>query len=692
MSSQSPGNTAYKALYRSWRPQFFSEVVGQEHVVRTLQNALAAGRVAHAYLFCGLRGTGKTTMAKLLAKALNCLEGINPEPCGRCRSCQEVMDGRNMDVLEIDAASNRGIDEIRDLRDKARYAAAQNRFKVYIIDEVHMLTNEAFNALLKILEEPPPGVVFILATTEVYKLPLTVVSRCQRFDFHLLEGKQVVGRLQEVARGMDFTVGEETLYLLARQAEGSMRDALGFLEQCKAYGGEKVSYSEALEILGLTAPEAIYNLLQAVVEGDNLSGLVAIDEVVSKGKDLQRFLREMTLYLRRLVLLQSGSDEEKTLHDVPGLKPYLLRHKDKFNDFVLLEMLEILQDLSGKLRNSSQPSFLLELAFLRLVRAYRFRDYLSPESLLSRLEELEEKLQTAGLGGLNAGSGVEKQVLGKEKPATRSEKVATAINDSVPDETLPPAAGKAPAGKEAASGLGKAAAPEGDADPLKGNAHSFANAYSPAGGSGKIEIKEPEREPDREVDVEQLREIWDNKLLPEIKKQHKHNVYALLQDGRPFSCKKGIFTICLPPGYSFHKGRIESTRNKKYIESMLKNLLGYAVDLRVIMQEMPGDNGNKFGPQEEIIHEEIIHEGITREVNAEENTAGKNAQPLNGSGVGGEAGGGAGGVQSSGDNDNFIREMLELFNGKLIETGGNELKSRDFWSFSIDSVPEETDE
>jgi hypothetical protein len=180
--------------------------------------------------------------------------------------------------------------------------------------------------------------------------------------------------------------------------------------------------------------------------------------------------------------------------------------------------------------------------------------------------------------------------------------------------------------------------------------------------------------------------------LPEIKKQHKHNVYALLQDGRPFSCKKGIFTICLPPGYSFHKGRIESTRNKKYIESMLKNLLGYAVDLRVIMQEMPGDNGNKFGPQEEIIHEEIIHEGITREVNAEENTAGKNAQPLNGSGVGGEAGAGAGGVQSSGDNDNFIREMLELFNGKLIETGGNELKSRDFWSFSIDSVPEETDE
>ncbi|NLL21455.1 MAG: DNA polymerase III subunit gamma/tau [Firmicutes bacterium] len=721
MSTRSPENKPYRALYRSWRPQFFSEVVGQEHVVRTLQNALAAGRVAHAYLFCGLRGTGKTTMAKLLAKALNCLEGINPEPCGRCRSCQEVMDGRNMDVLEIDAASNRGIDEIRDLRDKARYAAAQNRFKVYIIDEVHMLTNEAFNALLKILEEPPPGVVFILATTEVYKLPLTVVSRCQRFDFHLLEGKQVVGRLQEVARGMNFSVEEETLYLLARQAEGSMRDALGLLEQCRAYGGEKVSYSEALEILGLTAPEAIYNLLQAIVEGDNLSGLAAINEVVSKGKDLQRFLQEMTLYLRRLVLLQSGSDEEKTLQDVPGLKPYLLRHKDKFNDLVLLEMLEILQGLSGKLRNSSQPSFLLELAFLRLVRVYRFRDYLSPEALLSRLEELEEKLQSAGLEGLNAGTGAKSQASGKEKPAAGPERAAAAVDDSVPGEILPPADGKAPAGEETASGLGKAAAPEGDPGLLEGETHS------PAGSSGKVGFEEPEREaerePEREVDLEQLREIWHNKLLPEIKKQRKHNIYALLQDGRPFSCKKGVFTICLPQGYSFHKGRIESTRNKKYIESLLKYLLGYAVDLRVILQEKPEETGNWFGSQEENTREENPREEITREVNAEKSTAGKNAQgkssleeseqeinkkektkgkitnrhslrsgykhnPLNESG----AGYGAGGTQISGDNDYFIREMLELFDGKLIEAGSNELKSREFWSFSIDSVTEETDE
>ena len=235
--------------------------------------------------------------------------------------------------------------------------------------------------------------------------------------------------------------------------------------------------------------------------------------------------------------------------------------------------------------------------------------------------------------------------------------------------------------------------PEGGGDPLKEKAHS------PADSSGKGEFEEPEQElgsemkleqepePEQEpgleqelaqeLGAEQLREIWDNKLLPEIKKQHKHNIYALLQDGRPFSCKKGIFTVCLPPGYSFNQGRIESTRNKKYLETLLKNLLGHAVDLTVILQEMPEDNRNKYGPYEENTPQEI-----TREVDAGENTAGKNAR----------VSGGAGGAQLSGDGDLFIREMLELFNGKLIEAGGNELKSRDFWSFSIDSVPEETDE
>lgn len=399
MSTQKSNNTVlpYTALYRRWRPQLFSQVVGQDHVTRTLQNALSASRIAHAYLFCGLRGTGKTTMAKLLAKALNCLKGVTDEPCNVCQSCVEITEGRSLDVIEIDAASNRGIDEIRDLREKIRYATASSRYKVYIIDEVHMLTNEAFNALLKTLEEPPSGVVFILATTEVHKVPLTVVSRCQRFEFHLIEAVPLAAHLEKIAREMSFSIDEETCTLLARLAEGSARDALGLLEQCRAYGGEGVTYEEALEILGLAHPEIIYRFICSVAEENIGEGLAIINDVVYRGRDLHRFLRELILYLRKLLMLQSGENGEQFLEDVPGLKRYLLNHRDTFDHIVLLEMLEILQQLTFQMKGASQPQFLLELAFLRLVRVNRFRHYLLPGELFRRLEELEAKLQAVGL-------------------------------------------------------------------------------------------------------------------------------------------------------------------------------------------------------------------------------------------------------------------------------------------------------
>jgi len=404
-TTKQKSNVPYVALYRRWRPQLFSQIVGQQHVTRTLQNALSSSRVAHAYLFCGLRGTGKTTMAKLLAKALNCEKGVAQEPCNACRSCREINEGNSLDVIEIDAASNRGIDEIRELREKIRYAAASSRYKVYIIDEVHMLTNEAFNALLKTLEEPPPNVVFILATTEVHKLPLTVVSRCQRFEFHLIEAALLASHLARISQEMNFSIDEETCTLLARLAEGSARDALGLLEQCRAYGGDGVNFEEALEILGIAHPEMIYRLLSSVAAGNIGEGLDILAGVVNRGKDVHRLLRELILYLRKLLLLQSGENAEQFLVDVPGFKSYLLEQRKTFSHQVLLEMLEILQQLTMQMKGASQPQFLLELAYLRLVRAYRFRDYLSPESLFQRLEELESKLETVGLTLAEHGAG-----------------------------------------------------------------------------------------------------------------------------------------------------------------------------------------------------------------------------------------------------------------------------------------------
>gem|GEM_PF-628940 len=729
----------YTALYRSWRPQLFGDVVGQDHVTRTLQNALASGRIAHAYLFCGLRGTGKTTMAKLLAKALNCLEGVNPEPCNECRSCREVTGGRSVDVLEIDAASNRGIDEIRELREKARYAAAQSRYKVYIIDEVHMLTNEAFNALLKTLEEPPSGVVFILATTEAHRLPQTVISRCQRFDFHLLETGQIVGRLREVASEIGFSVGEETLYLLGHQAEGSVRDALGFMEQCRAYGGEAISYEEALEILGLAPPQVVFNLLQAVVDEDVAGGFHTCGELVNRGRDLHRFLRETILYLRKLVLLQAGEDEEKALADVPALRPYLLQHRDDFDHRVLLEMLEILQQLTLQLRGTSQPQFLMELAFLRLGRAYRFRHCFSPENLLYRLEELEEKLQAAGAGTLqqeadicpalesssgpaagrfahrgeggrgdtgdisapaaptappasaaSAGPGTEtgtgqgtgtgpatgsgtgageyaesgsgtyagsgftekKGPDGMDGEAMDGEEGLDVPNDlkglkgldgpDVPDESRNLAGPDVPVGSEDQDGPVGSNVPVGSGDldgpDVPDELGSLAGPDAPLGSDGPGQMDRPDI-------AQELESFWKEQFLPDIKKQRKHDIHALLQDSRPVNLKDGLMTIAYPPTHSIHKKRIEAAANRAFIESTLGRLLNRKMELRVIFDHSAASApGGAAGKEKE---ETAM-------------TAGEESR------------------EQKGD-DFFVRQMLELFNARLIETDGKKFHSRDFW-------------
>jgi len=599
----------YMALYRLLRPQLFSEVVGQEHVTRTLQNALERGRVAHAYLFCGLRGTGKTSMAKLLAKALNCQEGVSSEPCNRCRFCLEITQGRSLDVLEIDAASNRGIDEIRDLREKVRYAAARSRYKVYIIDEVHMLTNEAFNALLKTLEEPPSRVVFILATTEPHKLPLTVISRCQRFDFHLLKVQEIAGHLRRVCAQMNFQADEETLFLLARLAEGSMRDALGFLEQCRTFGGDKISYRETLEILGLTGPETIYALLEAVA-GENVSaGLILIQEIIRQGRDLHRFIGELILYLRKLVLVQAGGDEEKSLEDVPGMKPYLLKQKDKFNSALLLEMLEILQQLTYQLRGSSQTQFLLELAFLRLIRAFRFRDYLSPSALLSRLEELEEKLALA-----------QRELMEGNPCSTFAAAQAATAQKSAAARTEDPAA------------------------------HAEKISFFPK-DEAKAPLDAAEDDASEKLAGERLQQFWEQQFLPELKRQRKLTIHAYLLESAPQSCEEGIFTISFPSTCSIHKGRIESKENREFLESMLEKMLGRKMRLKVLLQK---EGGN------------LASRGVEKKTAPE-------AKVLKG----------------KKEDDFFIQQILELFNGRLIETGMETLNFRDFWGFSLNGQKEE---
>ncbi len=313
---------AAQVFYRKWRPQTLAEVVGQEQVTQTLGNALKTGRVSHAYLFYGPRGTGKTSTGRILAKAVNCTGRGKNKPCNRCEMCRAITEGRALDVIEIDAASNRGIDEIRELRERVNYAPNQASHKVYIVDEVHMLTKEAANALLKTLEEPPPYVIFILATTEIHKVPATILSRCQRFDFRRISQADVVSKLEHICRTEGIKIESEGLRLIARSATGSLRDAENLLEQLTTYYGAEIELRQIQTILGITGDQRAKELLKHIVNNDTSAGVATINSVNSDGLDLRQFNRELVEYLRQLLLVKTGSEEavDLTTEDIAELK------------------------------------------------------------------------------------------------------------------------------------------------------------------------------------------------------------------------------------------------------------------------------------------------------------------------------------------------------------------------------------
>ena len=386
---------AYVALYRKWRPGSFRDLVGQEHISHTLAHAIETGHVGHAYLFSGPRGTGKTSTAKILAKALNCEQGPTPSPCNVCESCRRVNDGTSMDVFEIDAASNRGIDEIRDLRETVKFAPAAGRWKVYIIDEVHMLTSEAFNALLKTLEEPPAQVVFILATTEVHKVPATIQSRCQRYDFKRITAADIEGRLQYVAGESGIQAAPDALALIAHQADGGMRDALSILDQCAALSDEVITAERVRDILGLVGRDWVVRLLRAIAAQDAAAVLTAVAGLLQEGKDLRQLLGSLIRELRAVMVYQaagplSGVDSFESSPE------FLEEMAGAFAPERFLPMIRCLHEALQELKWTSEPRITVETALLTLCRPEASAAPLQAAAAVSpdaaRLTQLETRL------------------------------------------------------------------------------------------------------------------------------------------------------------------------------------------------------------------------------------------------------------------------------------------------------------
>jgi DNA polymerase-3 subunit gamma/tau len=421
---------SYQVIARKWRPQTFADLVGQQHVTDTLKNAITNNRVAHAYIFSGARGVGKTTAARILAKALNCVNGPTAEPCGVCDSCTEIAAGTSLDVIEIDAASNRGIDQIRELREMVRYAPAASRSKVVILDEAHMLTGEASNALLKTLEEPPDQVIFVMATTEPENLADTIRSRSQHFHFRALTFAEITGRLQEIADKENLQIEAGALAVLARMAEGSLRDALSLLEQARAYCGDAISDKDARELLGVVPEDALEEMIGAIAEGSADRALNLVHTFQKEGRNLQHFCREAIRHVRNLLVARVCGAESDLIAATPDQRPALARAAARFSEEDLTRFFQILLQTDDDLRRKPDPRIHLEMGLLRLIHAAR----------LAPLEELMAEMKNGGAGGSAPPSGGTRG--SSAAPAVRGAAAGTAAANASAGAASVPTAGR----------------------------------------------------------------------------------------------------------------------------------------------------------------------------------------------------------------------------------------------------------
>ncbi len=542
---------SYIVLARKWRPMVFEDVLGQEHVTRTLVNSLKNQRIAHAYIFAGPRGVGKTTTARLLAKAVNCENQPAINPCNQCASCKSITDGTSLDVIEIDGASNRGIDEIRNLRENIRFAPASSRYKIYIIDEVHMLTKEAFNALLKTLEEPPEHAIFIFATTEIHKVPLTILSRCQRFDFKRIPLAKIMEQLQRIVKAEKIEIDPEALLLISRKADGSMRDAESILDQMISYSDGKISVAQVRESLGIIDQDVYFEFTALFAEKKIADILEFANKIVVSGHDLIDFLHGLQDHFRNLLLV-------KTLKNVQMLEisdNYKNQYQElaaTFSEKDLVHYLQILIDAENEFKLTTFPQLTLEMLLIKLVLKPRAE---SIEEILAFLEKLKKKPLI--------------NLPGSRPAAPASDRISQPL----------PGSERKPTGYQREPG--------GEPDKLRegtGSRAQFASlqkkvsSYKSESGPGTVRGTDPTPGDVKELTLEEIRKSWP-RIVEEIKAE-KIALGSFLQDGVPYQLENGVLTLAYDQKAGFHKEHV--AKNKKYIEEKIFRTLGSPVLLTFV--------------------------------------------------------------------------------------------------------------
>jgi len=518
----------YVTLYRKWRPQTFEDVVGQEHIIRTLTNALKDNRVAHAYLFSGPRGTGKTSIAKILAKALNCAKGPTVKPCNTCAVCVAITAGSGLDVVEIDAASNRGIDEIRDLREKVKFTPAGGGTKVYIIDEVHMLTPEAFNALLKMLEEPPSHVVFILATTEPHKVLPTILSRCQRFDFRRLKTDELAGRLRGIAGAENIDIDDVSIALIAKQAKGGMRDAISTLDQLSSYTGSVIRVADVTAMLGIVDANLLFRMADLIQTRDTAGTLRFINEIVEAGWDLRQFAKDITEHFRNLFVIRNTKDHAEVVNATAEELKRLESQAGGFAPADLTRVIEALSVLNNEMRYAADPRLALELALVKLTGSHEPRAASREEEPISKEHRAESKEQKA--------KGVEKL---SEKSHPAAPRKSAAGTDTPP--SLP-------------------------ADLVRGGSKSETKPKSPVPAGHELDT---------------VKRAW-KAVLEQVKKQ-KMSTYSLIIECLPTAIEGKTVVLEFNERAEFHMKGIEKDPTRKFVEGVLRDVTGKPYTIKCVM-------------------------------------------------------------------------------------------------------------